>query len=84
MSRDVTESTINWPMPGYTKTTSTTTTPTTRYARLNAITVAIGAHAFGNACFMITSDRDAPESLAIWMYGLASKLIIAARVILII
>ena len=41
------------------------------------------AQAFGRACLSITSVCDAPDNLAICMYGLAKRLIIAARVILI-
>ena len=44
----------------------------------------IGAHAFGNACFIITLDLDRPLSSAISIYGDDNKFIIAARVILII
>ncbi len=44
----------------------------------------IGAHAFGNACFIITFDLDSPLSSAISIYGDDNKFIIAARVILII
>ena len=50
----MTESTINCPTPGYTNTTSTTTTPTIKYARLKAIILAMGAQAFGRACLMMT------------------------------
>ena len=45
--------------------------------------MAIGAQALGRACFRITSLLDAPDKTAIWIYGLANKLIMAARVILI-